>query len=448
MALRLSFGENTPDKGENLMKTSLKILLLASVATAIAPIASAQTSSLEARLQAMEAQISQLRAELAAEKAQTDNDLILLEQKAETIISPVASAQKGSGFKVGDTTFKLGGFVDFDAHVSNFSEGALAGGSGGRDFYIPFTVPVGTSGDGSTVTDLTAQATRFSVTGERDVGGNKATAYIETDFLLAGNGNERISSSFSPRLRRAYIDYSGWRIGQEWSTFQNTSAIPESASFYVLGDGQIFIRQAQVRYTNGNFQFALENGNASIIPAGGTGSLGTEFDSNTIPDLVARYNFKGDFGNISLAGIGRQLRANQLGVSSESDLGWGLSAAGRINVGDGDLRFSVSGGEGLGRYIGLNLVAAGAIDPLSGDVEAIPSIGAHIAYRHPLSDKTRFSVGVSQLSVDNPDFVAGSISDRSRSAYGHYSGISPPRFHSALKAFMVRDGQKMERMVT
>lgn len=75
MALRLSFGENTPDKGENLMKTSLKILLLASVATAIAPIAAAQTFSLEARLQAMEAQISQLRAELAAEKAQTDNDL-------------------------------------------------------------------------------------------------------------------------------------------------------------------------------------------------------------------------------------------------------------------------------------------------------------------------------------------------------------------------------------
>ena len=401
------------------MKRSLKLILLVSVASAFAPIASAQSSSTEARLQALEAMVSQLRAELAAEKAQTDSDLIILERKAESIVVPTISADKsGSGFSVGDTTFKLGGFVDFDAHVSNFSEGALAGGSGGRDFHIPFTIPVGTAGDGSTVTDLTAQATRFSVTGERDVGDKKATAYIETDFLLAGNGNERISSSFSPRLRRAYIDYDGWRIGQEWSTFQNTSAIPESASFYVLSDGQIFIRQAQVRYTNGNFQFALENGNASIIPAGGTGSLGTEFDSNTIPDVVARYNLKGDFGNISLAGIGRQLRANQLGVSAESDFGWGLSAAGRLNVGDGDLRFSVSGGEGLGRYIGLNLVAAGAIDPLTGDVEAIPSIGGHIAYRHPLSDNTRFSIGVTQLSVDNPDFVAGSISDRSRSAYG------------------------------
>ena len=81
------------------MNTNLKIILLASIATAIAPIASAQTSSLEARLQAMEAQISQLRIELAAEKAQTDNDLILLERKAETIIAPVASTQKGAGLK-------------------------------------------------------------------------------------------------------------------------------------------------------------------------------------------------------------------------------------------------------------------------------------------------------------------------------------------------------------
>ena len=184
------------------MKNRLKTLLLISVAISIAPVASAQSSSTEARLQALEAMVAQLRAELAAEKAQTDNDLVMLEKKAEAIVSPTAPTKKGSGFQVGDTTFKLGGFVDFDAHVSNFSEGALAGGSGGRDFHIPFTIPVGTTGDGSTVTDLTAQATRFSVTGERDVAGKKATAYIETDFLLAGNGNCLLYTSPSPRDRQ------------------------------------------------------------------------------------------------------------------------------------------------------------------------------------------------------------------------------------------------------
>lgn len=401
------------------MKRSLKLILLVGIASSFAPMATAQSSSTEARLQALEAMVNQLRAELAAEKAQTDSDLIVLEKKAATIIAPAASGAKaGSGFTVGDTTFKLGGFVDFDAHVSRFSDGAPASSSAGRDFHIPFTTAVGDGSNTETVTDFTAQATRFSVSAARDVGGKKATAHIETDFLVTGQGNERITNSFSPRLRRAYIDYDGLRIGQEWSTFQNTSAIPESASFFVLTEGQVFIRQPIIRYTKGNFQVALENGNATVIPVGGASPLGVEEDNNTIPDVVARYNLKGDYGNISLSAIGRQLRSNAPGSDAESDLGWGLSAAGRLNVGEGDVRFSLTGGEGLGRYIGLNTIAGGAINPLTGDVESIASIGGHIAYRHPITDNTRFSVGVSQLSIDNEEFALGSITDRARSAYG------------------------------
>ena len=420
------------------MKHSLKAILLISVVTAYAPAVATQTSSsLENRVQALDALVLRLESQLVVEKAETDNDLIVLEKRATDIIVSKTPEKSGVGFKVGDTTFKLGGFVDFDAHVSNFTEGQLGSGSGGRDFHIPFTIPVGNDAEGSTVTDLTAQATRFSVTADREVNGKKATAYIETDFLLANvEGNERISNSFSPRLRRAYLDYGGWRIGQEWSTFQNTSAIPESASFFTLAEGQIFIRQPQIRYTNGNFQFSLENANATIIPVGGASPLGIIGDSNLVPDAVARYNFKGDFGNFSLAAIGRQLRLDTIGAPSESDFGWGLSAAGRLNVGDGDLRFSVSGGEGLGRYIGLNLVASGAVDPLSGDVEAIPSYGGHIAYRHPLSENTRFSVGVSQLSVDNPDFVLGSISDRARSAYGAFFWDPIPKVTFGLEGLI------------
>ena len=270
------------------MKNGLKILLLASVATAYAPMASAQSSSTEARLQALEAMVSQLRAELAAERAQTDSDIITLKQVVkDTPIIGSAGSTPTNGFKVGDTTFKLGGFVDFDAHLSNYSDGGFASGSVVRDFFIPGATPVGNGDNSTTVTDLTGEATRFSVTGSRDVSGKTATAYIETDFLLSGQGNERVSNSFAPRLRRAYIDYNGVRIGQEWSTFQNTSSIPESASFYVLGDGQPFIRQPQIRYTNGNFQVALENGNATITPATLAGRV--EADSNIFPDAVARY---------------------------------------------------------------------------------------------------------------------------------------------------------------
>ena len=399
------------------MKNGFKILLLTTVVSAFAPAASAQYSSLETRVQALEALVLRLESALEAEKLQTDNDLVLLEKKAQAVVAPITAETKGSGFKVGDTTFKLGGFVDLDAHVTNFSDTPPGSASAGRDFHIPFTTAVGDGTGGATVTDFTAQATRFAVTAEREVGGKKATGYIETDFLVTGQGNERITNSFAPRLRRAYIDYDGWRIGQEWSTFQNTSAIPESASFFVLTEGQVFIRQPIIRYTKGNFQIAAENGNATVIAAGSGSPLGVEEDANLVPDIVARYNLKGSYGNISLSAIGRQLRSNAPGQDAEADFGWGLSAAGRLNVGQGDIRFSVTGGEGLGRYIGLNTVAGAAINPLTGEVDAIGSIGGHIAYRHPITENTRFSLGVSQLSIDNQEFALGSITDRARSGY-------------------------------
>ena len=417
------------------MKRSLKLILLVGIASSFAPIAAAQSSSTEARLQALEAMVDQLRAELAAEKAQTDNDLIVLEQKAATVVGPAASSVKsGSGFSVGDTTFKLGGFVDFDAHVSDFSDGGFGGGSVVRDFYIPGATPVGNGDNGTSTTDLTAESTRFSVTGSRDVGGKAATAYIETDFLLSAQGNERVSSSFAPRLRRAYIDYNGVRIGQEWSTFQNTSAIPESASFYVLGDGQVFIRQAQLRYSTGNFQVALENGNATITPATGVGRV--EADSNSVPDVVARYNLKGDYGNISLAAIGRQLRFDTATIDSQSDFGWGLSAAGRLGVGDGDLRFSFTGGEGLGRYVGLNSLNAAAVNPVTGDVEAIPSYGGHVSLRYPLTDSSRFNVGASALFADNPDFLPLTATENTQSVFAAYLWDIAPKVTVGLEGLL------------
>ena len=301
------------------MKKSLKLILLAGIATTVAPSAFAQSSSIEARLQTMEAQIAVLKSELAAEKAKGDNDVITLEQKiqssptASLAASPAASAS-GSGFQVGDTTFKIGGFIDVDAHVTSLSDGAISSSSIARDFYIPSVTPIG--GDETLTTDLTAQATRFSIGASRLVGAEKATALIEMDFLGSSQGNERVSNSFAPRLRRAFVDYKGFRVGQEWSTFQNTSAIPESASFLALSDGMVFIRQPIARYTSGNFQIAAESGNATITPSTGSGRI--EADGNVMPDIIARYNMKGDYGNVSFSAIARQLRL-ETGASSDDD---------------------------------------------------------------------------------------------------------------------------------
>ena len=394
------------------MKHAFRTLLLASVTTLVINGATAQTSDVEARIAALEAMVADLKAELEREKSDMDAELVRLQEAERT--APIGPAGAPvDGFMMGNTRVKIGGVVDVDTHVTQFSDGAVAGGSVVRDFYIPGATPIG--GEEAMVTDVTAEATRLFFDAFREVDGEQLQAHIELDFLLSGQGNERVSNSFSPRLRRAYLDYKGWRIGQEWTTFQNTSAIPESASFLILSDGMVFGRQAMIRYTTGNWQFAIENGNTTVTPVGG-GRI--EADGNLIPDVIGRYNMKGDFGNVSFAAIGRQLRL-ETGVVDEETYGFGLSASGRIKVGEkDDIRFNLVGGEGLGRYVGLNAFNAVAIDPATGELEAIPSFGGLIAYRHPFGETARFSVGYSGLFADNPDFLGTGAVDSVQSVYG------------------------------
>ncbi|MDJ0921588.1 MAG: DcaP family trimeric outer membrane transporter [Henriciella sp.] len=389
------------------MFKGLKASLLIGSALTMSGAAYADISDIEERIAALEAMVEDLKAELAEERADVEEAIVRLD-KVEQATPTDRVFATNTGFMVGDTTFKLAGFIDVDAHATTLSDGQIGSNSIARDFYIPGATPIG--GDDTTFTDITAQASRFAVTAQKPVGENTVTGYLELDFLGSAQGNELVSSSFSPRLRRAYIDYKGWRVGQEWSTFQNTSAIPESASFLVLSDGMVFVRQAQIRYTRGNWQFAVENPNTTSLNIGSR-------DENLLPDVVARYNLKGDFGNVSFAAIGRQLRAD-LGTTEEETFGYGLSVAGRVNVGEkDDIRFNLTAGEGLGRYIGLAASRATALDP-SGDLEAIPSYGGLIAWRHPFGETARFNLGYSGLFIDNPDYLGGGATSSVQSAYG------------------------------
>ncbi|MEM9599377.1 MAG: DcaP family trimeric outer membrane transporter [Pseudomonadota bacterium] len=399
--------------------------LLTTTATLIAMPSLAQSSSaeLESRLEQLEAVIAELQGELAEMRKIADEMPVLLQAQADRLAPEDKGSQttpNSEGFTLGDTTFKIGGFVDLDTHVTRLSDGAIASGSIARDFYIPSVTPVG-AGAGTTVTDLTAQASRLSFSAERGEGADKALGFVEMDFLGSMQGNERVSNSYALRLRRAFLDYKGFRVGQEWSTFQNTSAIPESASFLVLSDGMSFVRQPMIRYTNGNLQVALESGNATITPASGAGRI--EADGNLIPDVIARYNLSGDYGNVSLAAIGRQLRL-ETGATDESTFGFGVSASGRIKIGEkDDIRFNAIAGEGMGRYVGLNALNGAALNPATGELEAISSYGGLIAWRHPFGETSRFNVGYSALFADNPDFLTTLNPAATQSVQSAYAAV-------------------------
>lgn len=409
------------------MNLRLKHALLAGAAVAVAGTAHGQATAqaadsdvLSARIEALEAALAELKAELAETRTRSDDTVQRLEARVDATETAQAAraaeeAAPAKGFQVGDTTVRVGGFVDLDLHVTELSDGSIGANSIARDFYIPPVTPVG--GEKTQATDLTAEATRFFFSANRNTGGRNVAAHIELDFLGSMQGDQRVSNSFSPRLRRAYLDVDGLRVGQDWSTFQNTSAIPESASFLVLSDGMVFERQPMVRYTTGPWQFAIENGNSTVTALSG-GRV--EADSNLLPDLVARYNMTGDFGNVSFAALGRQLRIDEMaGIAGEEETyGWGLSTAGRVKLGEkDDIRFNLTAGEGLGRYMGLNTINAAAVNPDTGSLDAITSYGGLIAWRHPFGDTARFNVGYSGLFADNPDYAAPASTKQVQSAY-------------------------------
>ena len=387
------------------MSRTFKALLLSSAALTISLGAVAETDDLEARIAALEAMVSDLKSELAATRAEQEEIVRIQPAATQPEAAPPPPAD---GFRVGDTTLKFGGFVDADVHVTSLSDGAIAGSSIARDFYIPGATPIG--GDSMTFTDFTAESSRFFLAASRPVGDKTLSAHIEMDFLGSGQGNELVSNSYSPRLRRAFMKYGNWLVGQEWSTFQNTSAIPESASFLILSDGMVFVRQPQIRYTHGNWMFAVENPNTTTLNSGSR-------DENIIPDVVARYNLSGEFGNVSIAGIARQLRAD-FGTAEDEAFGYGLSVSGRLNVGEkDDVRFNLVGGEGIGRYVGLAASRSTALDP-NGDLEAVPSYGGLIAWRHPFGETARFSGGYSGLFIDNPDSLPDTMTSSVQSVFG------------------------------
>jgi hypothetical protein len=363
---------------------------------------------LEARVKALEDALANVRSELNAARARdaaTDDKLVRVERSVQTVAAtPAAPSAPADGFKVGDTTVKIGGFVKAEGLVSDFSGGAPPAGSG-RDFYLPSAIPVGAPGASQDyVTDLHAKQTRLAITATTPVGDKKVTVYVEGDFQSAPGtqGSERTTNAYSFALRRAYFQGGDWLFGQDWSTFMNVGALPESPDFIGPTEGTVFVRQVQVRYTgkindNANFQIALENGeSATVTPLSSTL---VENDDDQFPDVVARFNVKSDLGEFSVAGVMRQLRV-AAGSVEEDATGWGIAASGKIKVGaTDDIRFSLAGGEGVGRYLGLNF-APDASDTAT-DFKSIGVFAGFVAYRHVWGGDWRSTLTYSWQSVDN-----------------------------------------------
>jgi hypothetical protein len=368
----------------------------------------AQTALIQAEQQAMRAEVEateETARTIAARQAEMSDKLI------DFAIAP------GEGFKMGKTRVTYGGYVKLDATSQRTSGGQIAGNSILRDFLFPSSIPVGGRASGFD-TDFSARQTRFLFKTETDVGtDHKLSSLIELDFNVTEGGNERVTNSFSPRIRHALINYDNWTFGQGWSTFQNVGALPDSLDFIVVTPGTVFDRQPLIRYTKGGLQLAVEQ--PETVVTARNGAMVTPGDDQ-IPDIVGRYNWTGDWGNFTAAGIVRQLHVSTDDLMGVDDAAWGygLSLSGKLKVGaKDDLRFMATAGDGLGRYIGLNIVNDAAIK-LDGTLDPIFTWSGFAAYRHVWADNLRSNLAGSYFKADNPvRLTTNQVTDESWNAF-------------------------------
>lgn len=382
-------------------------------------LASAQDqAALEARIAQLEAQLNALKSEVVAARTQQaaqQQDIIRLETRPAApapVQQAAAPAAPGEGFRIGDHTVKFGGFVKVDAYASRYSGGDPVNGDALREFHIPGSIPIG-GADEDTATDFNARQTRFWLTTDGMVGGHKIGTRMEMDFqTLPGAGDQRTTSPANPALRRAFITIDNWLIGQEWTNFQNTAVLPESADFIGAAEGTVFARQVQVRYTRGPFSVSVENPETTVTPFGGGARIVA--DDNSIPDFTARYAVSKPWGDFQIAGLLRQLRYQSPASNIDSTAtGWGLSASTKIKIGaKDDLRLMVTGGEGIGRYVGLNFSNDAVLNG-SGDLDAIGLVAGFAAYRHVWAPGWRSSLIWSAQKVDNDLAFTGLAANRS-----------------------------------
>lgn len=346
----------------------------------------ADIAALEARVATLEAMVTKLMNERPA----------AVVTRQAVVPEPTAATEKRS--------YKFGGYIKLDAMFSDYSDGDMSPGSLGSQFYVPATIPVGGSTNEGPDIDMQGRESRINFRSDHRLANGKALGtFLEMDFFLGSGGDERISNSYNPRLRHAYITYDKWLAGQAWSTFQDVSALPENLDFIGPTEGTTFVRQAQLRYKNGPWEIALENPETTITPFGGGDRIVA--DDGGLPDLVARYTAQLNNGTIKAAGLVRELNYETDSID-DAQTAFGLSLSGKHNIGDDDVRWMATVGKGTGRYLGLNTSNDAVLDG-NGKLSAIEQWGGFVSYRHFWNERWRSNFTLSYLNNDNDTVLTG-----------------------------------------
>jgi len=330
-------------------------------------------------------------------------------------------ATKGSFRLPGsNTSVTLGGYAKLDAVFSNPSAGVDLKGDLSLD---PTTIAVGPNAANNERSQVKfgARESRLFVKTNTPTSFGDLNSHVEFDFYGA-DGNESVSNSHGFRLRHAYATLGNFLAGQTWTNFMNPGALPDTVDF---GGpvGQIFDRQAQVRWTQpfgpsgdgGQWSVGLENPETVVQVPGGASFRA---DDDRLPDVTGQIAFNTSRGRISIHGLLRQIRVDSAAAPATVDqkLGGAVSVAGIFpTIGKDDFRFTASAGNVIGRYSD-GFFPDGIIGS-DGRISLPRQWAWFAAYRHYWSDQLRSSLVLSTATENNPAGAPANTNKSARSAH-------------------------------
>lgn len=284
---------------------------------------------------------------------------------------------------------KFGGFVNMNIVESLDPIGT-------SDRFIVGTIPVPQTSSPNSAT-LTVSQSRLSVEMRDTTQYGAVRAFLEADFAGVGD---------TFRLRHAFGQYKSFLIGKTWSTFMDSRSRPEDLDREGI-NGQIFLRQAQVRYfpkigQDWHLLFAAEDPTAVI--SGGRGiSQYPDMIVSIERDIFERWHLKSSLLLRKMYG-----ECDCLDSKSDTTSGFAITASGKTGITRWDERdnfqIQLSYGKGYSHYVN-DLGSIGSPDaifnPLTGKLEAVPVFAMYTSFQKWWSPNMRSNFIYGYVNVNN-----------------------------------------------
>ncbi len=256
---------------------------------------------------------------------------------------------------VNGTKFSIGGYVKAEGVVNKPDDGD-------QDF------------------EASTRQTRLNFTADTAIDDHKVKAFVEMDFW--GNNTDD-NSTFSPRLRHAFIAVDDVTVGQTWAGqfFATAPFDVEMMSFWnpglgtIGGNGAVIRPELLIHYTLGGLRLSAQD---------------PVWDQAAYPDMVASYTYRTGAHGFNLAVTGRDVGTGG-GINKKSEFGAAVSAAMKLQFGNTALAVSAYTGEGTAVFAGWGYDGARGADQ-NADVNTATG---------ELITTTGFSAGVTQKFMPN-----------------------------------------------